>query len=533
LIEKIVKPFIMPIKKKIIMPLKRLKNWPKLLAKWIKKTFKAILGQKEITKASYVRIGNIYISKKLIVIVIIVILVLYFFIFIKPPKFINKWLNRKPAISVTASGPASAYSGDAKLVDASGALVFEGALLNGVYDGEGKVYWPDGKLKEEGTYAKGVLLEGSRYDEEGILVYVGGFVDDVYEGQGKKYFANGNMEYQGEYKAGVPHGMGRTYTESGTLLYEGGFANGGYAGEGTIYNDAGEMLYQGQFLNGMYSGMGKTLYANGFVQYSGEYSNGKPSGMGSEFYENGNVKYEGGYLAGLYSGTGTLFTDTGVIVYTGGFLGGKYQGEGQLYNSLGLLEYKGLFISGAINGLGTWYKEDGTVLYQGYFHNGNLALSGFLGLSAVRLEELLGKATGVDILNAPLIELDAELLDELNTEEFVDGADGVDGESVITESDDSGEGVSPSLKMKFQELKLAFIVELDETGSGDAAVREVQIGSGPVLDRLADQLKKLAEAQQPAATVTQEGEMSVYTWGNHTYTIHLDQQGSALSGIVR
>jgi antitoxin component YwqK of YwqJK toxin-antitoxin module len=536
LIEKIIKPFITPIKKKIIMPLKRLKNWPKLLAKWIKKTFKAILGQKEITKASYVRFGNTYISKKLIIIVIIVILVLYFFIFIKPPKFINKWLNRKPAITVSANGPASAYSGNAKLVDEKGALLFDGALHNGVYEGDGKIYWPDGTLKEEGSYAKGVLTEGSRYDEEGKLVYSGGFVDDVYEGQGKKYFANGNIDYQGEYKAGLPNGMGRSYAESGTLLYEGGFANGVYAGEGTIYNDAGEMLYQGQFLNGMYNGMGKLLYASGFVRFNGEFSNGKPSGIGSDYYENGSVKYEGGYLAGLYSGTGTLYTDTGEIVYTGGFLGGKYQGEGQLYNSLGLLAYKGLFIGGAINGLGTWYKDDGTVLYQGYFDNGDLALTGYLGLSAVRLEELLGKATSVDILNAPPAELDPGLLDELNTEAFMEGAgegDGVGGESVGGESDGIAESVSPSLKMKFQELKLAFVVELDESGSGDAAVREVQIGSGPVLDRLADRLKKLAEAEQPAATVAQDGESSVYTWGDHTYTIHQNQQGSPVSGIVR
>ena len=31
MIEKIIKPFLNPIKKRIIMPLKRLKNWPKLL----------------------------------------------------------------------------------------------------------------------------------------------------------------------------------------------------------------------------------------------------------------------------------------------------------------------------------------------------------------------------------------------------------------------------------------------------------------------------------------------------------------------
>ncbi len=525
MIEKIIKPFITPIKKKIIMPLKRLKNWPKLLAKWIKRKFKEILGQKEITKASYVRFGNVYVSKKLIIIVILVILILYFFIFIKPPKFINKLFNKKPAIAVTASGPASPYSGDAKLVDENGAVLFEGALVGGVYDGAGKLYWPDGTIKEEGTYTKGALVEGSRYDESGSLVYTGGFADDVYEGQGRLYFANGKVAYQGEYKAGAPNGMGRQYTEDGVLRYEGGFANGSYSGEGTTYGETGAMVYQGGFLNGMYNGTGKLLYENGFVRYEGSFSNGKASGAGNEFYESGNVKYEGGYLAGQYNGAGTLYADNGVTIYSGGFVAGQYQGEGKLYNALGLVEYEGLFVGGSLSGLGIWYKEDGTVLYRGHFTGGEPDVSGYLGLSAVRLEELLGKSTGVEILNAPTVELDAALLDELNTEAFVDGAAEI------------AEAVEPSLKMRFQELKLAFIVELDESGSGEVAVSEVQLSSGAVLDRLAAQLVRQAQPSgdtgAAAATVEVTGQQHVYTWNDRTYSIELNNQDKPINAVIR
>ncbi|MCC2686459.1 MAG: hypothetical protein K0R75_3358, partial [Paenibacillaceae bacterium] len=138
MIEKLVKPFIAPIQKKILRPLKRAKSLPKLLGKWIKKKFKEVLGSKEITKASYVPVGNYYISKKLIVIVIIVLLALYFFIFIKPPKFVQKLLPaRTPELTATADGTAVAYTGPVKLLTAEGKPLYEGAVADGLYQGAG------------------------------------------------------------------------------------------------------------------------------------------------------------------------------------------------------------------------------------------------------------------------------------------------------------------------------------------------------------------------------------------------------------
>ncbi|RUS45894.1 MORN repeat-containing protein [Cohnella sp. AR92] len=547
MIEKIVKPYITPIVKKIVMPLKRLKNWPKLLAKFIKKLFKSILGQKEITKASYVRFGNLYVSKKLIVISILVLLVLYFFIFIRPPKFINKMLHRTPSITVSADGQAGAYSGDAKLKSKDGDVLFEGSLVDGQYDGQGKLYWENGNLKEQGTYAGGLITEGSRYNEEGQLIYTGAFADNVYEGQGRLYYPNGNVSYQGEFKAGTPNGTGSRYSESGVLLYEGGFANGVYNGEGTEYAEDGTMIYQGGFLAGNYDGTGKKLYDNGVVQYSGEFISGKLSGAGSEFYESGSVKYEGAFLAGLYSGSGTLYTTDGTTVYAGGFLNGSYQGEGELFGKTGLpvykgsfsggkyhgegqsfddqgrLQYQGSFVDGKLNGLGTWYKEDGSAIYKGYFRNGELDPSAFLGLSAVRLEELLGKATGVDVLNAPPVDLGSELSD-----------DPVALEGSAEELPEAAAGISPSLKMRFQELKLSFIVEMDDSGSGEAAVQEVQIGSGAVLERMYKELSARAKAEGPALTlVAQSASASFYAEGL-TYRFELDgkKNGLPLSGTI-
>src|SRR5690606_14825513 len=92
--------------------------------------------------------------------------------------------------------------------------------------------------------------------------------------------------------------------------------------------------------------------------------------------------------------------------------------------------------------------------------------------------------------------------------------------------------VNPSLRMRFQELRLAFIVELDETGTGEAAVQEVQIGSGPVLDRIVSHLADLVEADDPSATLSTSGGLSIYTWNDVTYSIQLGSDGKPISGIV-
>ncbi|MBM7568278.1 MORN repeat-containing protein [Paenibacillus sacheonensis] len=556
MIEKLIKPYVTPVIKKFLMPLKRLKNWPKLLAKFLKRFIKSILGQKEITKDSYWRFGDTYVSKKLIVIVVLIILILYFFLFIRPPKFINKMFHRTPSFTVAADGQAGTYTGDAKVKDASGNLLFKGKLADGQYDGEGKLYWENGVLKEQGTFAGGMITDGSRYDEDGRLIYSGLFADNVYQGQGRLYYPNGNVSYQGEFMSGSPNGAGSSYSESGKLLYEGGYANGGFNGDGTAYDATGAMIYQGGFLAGKYDGTGKKLFADGVVQYSGAFVNGKPSGAGSEFFESGNVKYEGDFLAGLFSGNGTLYSSTGTMIYTGGFLNGNYQGEGELYGDAGLLvykgafaggkyhgqgqqynaegalEYQGSFANGKLDGLGTWYKDDGSVTYKGYFAKGELNPSAFLGLSAVRLEELLGKSTSVEVLHAPVSDAadvaslavttsaDAGLADDPNA------VDGADASGALPGEADASPEESPSLLVKYPEMKLSFVVEMDPSGSGDAAVQEVQIGNGPVLERLYQDLSAQAKAEQSTTVLVELTASSTFVQDKLIYRFDTNSTGT-------
>ena len=154
MIEMILKPFIQPVKRLIIMPLKRAKNLPKLLIRWLVKWMRSIMGGKLRSKENYWKIGTFYIAKKLFVILVLLTLVIVYFGFIKPPKFVDKWFARTPKIEASAA-MAQGFNGLAKIVDENGNLVYQGPLENGQFSGSGKLFAPDGTLCTSEISAKG------------------------------------------------------------------------------------------------------------------------------------------------------------------------------------------------------------------------------------------------------------------------------------------------------------------------------------------------------------------------------------------
>ncbi len=435
MIERIVKPFINPIQRKLLRPLKRAKNWPKLVAKSIRRFFKSILGQKEVSKASYIAIGNYYISKKLIVIVVIVILVLYFFLFIKPPKFIDKLFNRVPAVTVDASGVLPAISGNAKVYDSKDGkgkqLVYEGALLNGAYNGFGKLYnSTDGALLYEGQF-KDSLFDGTgkQWSEDGWLRYEGSFSIGKYNGKGRLYRsadmmqpneATGQEQLLEQDKLLEQEGLfedgwlvkGKLYSANGLLLYDGELQKGQYEGKGIIYRQnhadhaahaqAEEQLqveYDGQLKAGKPHGDGRLYSGEGLLVYEGEFANGIYSGNGALNTPKGQPLYKGSFLTGLYHGDGKQFYTEGTIAFEGQFNNGERSGAGKAYFADGTVQYEGGWLAGQYDGTGTIYNNEGNLLYTGSFskgkYHGNGELYGKQGQIEHKGAFLQGKLNGL------------------------------------------------------------------------------------------------------------------------------------------
>lgn len=156
--------------------------------------------------------------------------------YLQTDKGIKVWnLDPGPGISGVWNGSADASGfaageGTLKLFKNGNLyVVYEGRMLRGKLDGNGKI-----------EYTKGGKYECS-------------FVNGACTGKGILIFANGSR-YEGDLVNFEPSGQGVFFSRDGTR-YQGGFKNGVMDGEGILEYPSGEK-YVGSFMKGKLHGSG-------------------------------------------------------------------------------------------------------------------------------------------------------------------------------------------------------------------------------------------------------------------------------------
>lgn len=298
----------------------------------------AVAGKKPTKREDFVETKRLFVAKSLLVMLVVGLIAfgLLFYFVIWP------WLVRM-------FFTARLYQNDEAVPTYSGKVIV-------YYDQEKDMPMLQGKMEE------GMLQgQGKAYDEAGRVQYEGAFVDGLYEGKGS-YYEEGVLVYTGDFAGGVYEGKGTLY-EAGEIVYEGQFSGGLREGTGTAYQD-GVVCYKGDFAADLYDGDGTSYYPNGQILHRGSYLQGKYDGEGTLYYENGQVQYKGGFLDGLYDQTGNLYNEDGSLLYQGGFLQGLYSGDGVLNISKDL-RLTGAFEAGEPTGSVTIHWG-GKLYYEGY-----------------------------------------------------------------------------------------------------------------------------------------------------------------------
>ncbi|WP_323754760.1 PEGA domain-containing protein [Marinobacter sp.] len=165
-------------------------------------------------------------------------------------------------------------TGDGSWVDESG-LRYEGHFVNGLFDGTGTAWYPDGS-RYDGDWVKGQQHGEGQWRGADNAQYTGRFERNEFHGQGTLTKANGDI-LTGNWMQGKMQGLGSLTTADG-LLYVGNFRNGEFHGEGTLTYPDGRS-YEGQFSNGTFHGKGSEIFADG-KKYDGQYMEGKFHGAG-------------------------------------------------------------------------------------------------------------------------------------------------------------------------------------------------------------------------------------------------------------
>ena len=192
-----------------------------------------------------------------------------------------------------------------KIYDEDGNIKYEGEVRNGLYHGQGTLYF-DGKIVYEGQFVDGNFHGvGTLYQTDGTK-YVGEFKDDKIHGWATGYFVNGN-KYEGQFVDGNFHGQGTYYFANGEK-YVGQWENNEYNGQGTLHTEDGNK-YVGEFKDGVEDGEGTLYYADG-DKYVGEFKDGVEDGEGTLYFADGG-KYEGKFENGKMHGKGIIYYSDG------------------------------------------------------------------------------------------------------------------------------------------------------------------------------------------------------------------------------
>lgn len=270
-------------------------------------------------------------------------------------------------------------------------LVYEGHFKNGQYDGQGREYRYDATYtfakdadEDPHLYYKGEFSNG-KYCGSGIRygteeTYRGGFFDGTYNGYGTRWNLMTSRIYSfiGYFRDGKLDGPGTQFYPSGQVYFEGDYVDG-YGVTGISYYEDGTPMYEGELQNDKYSGTGTLYWENGTVSYVGEWREGKRNGTGTSYREDGAKQYEGGWSSDAYSGYGEEYFKDGVkIYYKGRWANGRKNGNGTEYYENGNRRYEGTWQNGTLNGKAKWYWENEALFYDGDFVDGDMSGSGKL-----------------------------------------------------------------------------------------------------------------------------------------------------------
>ncbi len=301
---------------------------------------------------------------------------------------------------------------------------------NDIKDGYTRYYYPDGKLKMEVPFVKG-LEQGlaKEYSNDGNIItlieYKRGFVVDrlkinrrdhinLKQGRWYTFYGNGNIHVEGNYQDDLKEGYFKEYAENGDLISVDKYVKdvkqveaqeiqkldikneyypeGKIKASGTYRNGIPEGIYReynlmGQIIRSLVYDMGivtgegivkedgsrdghwKDLYPDGSIKAEGDYKDGKQIGEWKYYYSNGKLEQDGKFTnAGKFHGTWKWYYDSGQLMREEEYDNGLKDGMHTEYNENGKMVEEGEYIKDLEDG--PWFTTIGDYLERGTYRDG-------------------------------------------------------------------------------------------------------------------------------------------------------------------
>ena len=181
----------------------------------------------------------------------------------------------------------------------TGQVLLTGEVRDGIKVGKWKIFYENGKIKEEGEFLNDMYLLMNSWDINENQIVKNGF------GNYNSYYKDGVSVFEtGEIKDGLRNGLWKVHYESnGNTIEELQYVNGMLTGLQKYFFESGQAYSEGEMVNNMRTGEWKWYYENGIVSSTVKFNNDKKEGKQimwsetgekskEEFYKNGELVEE-------------------------------------------------------------------------------------------------------------------------------------------------------------------------------------------------------------------------------------------------
>ena len=176
--------------------------------------------------------------------------------------------------------------------------LFQGAISNGLREGEWFAFHENGQLHNQGSWKNGRK-----------------------NGKWVSYHDNGQLKQEGNYKNGVRVGEWRVFHRNSKLRQIGNYKVDADFVCHIEPDSKGLVSYLGTFScdEGIKTGLWVEYHENGQESYKGEYRGGKQNGIWVSYQENGQVYSQGELIDGVAEGKWEYFIDGKPFLFMSGY----------------------------------------------------------------------------------------------------------------------------------------------------------------------------------------------------------------------
>ena len=248
-------------------------------------------------------------------------------------------------------------------------------IKNGQLNGKFIMYYPNGKLKQEGFYKDGEL-DGNykRYTDTGELFQDYNYKNGSLDGVLKDYNGYGTLVGEYNYKDGKPYGEQLTYYDNGNLKTKRSVYYEMEEGLSETYNEDGTIATIKNYLHGRLNGEHKEyIYPDGkqVLALEEHIDNGRRNGVYIKHDFNKHI--EANYVDDALDGKYKEYDGHNTLIKENNYKMGSLHGEQKIYDSLGRLVKIETRNDSVLEGpLKEYNPENGKVILEANFSHGVL-----------------------------------------------------------------------------------------------------------------------------------------------------------------